>query len=95
MHDRKEMSVEEKEIKQYHFFSSSVLHFITDDDLGRCIRRQTKADKEMKSRGFNIKSCNVWKIPQPLEGGENYAIEFYEPQVEGRIFLDTIDYGAK
>jgi hypothetical protein len=59
----------------HHFFATSFCEWKVDEDIREVI-------KYMEKQKYPY---NLWMIP--LEEKENYNIEDFTPQVEGRVYL--------
>lgn len=70
-----------------HFFVSSSLHWNKGTDLLKVLQRQAKADQ---SGRYRASVANVWLVPCSVS--EDYAIEYYRPQVEGATHLTVVEY---
>jgi streptogramin lyase len=68
---------------KFHFFGASQAEWFTDESAARVIERM-----ETGKRNFSL-----WYVPAPPEA--QYAIDHFEPQVEGRIFLGQYDTKGK
>jgi hypothetical protein len=75
--------------QEFHFFTSSALHWNTHEDLLKVLMRQKKMDTA-KSQMYQATFCNVFKVPLPADA--KYSIENYEPEVEGTEFIATVKY---
>ena len=75
--------------KDFHFFTSSALHWNTHEDLLKCLTRQKRMDTA-KSQMYQATFCNVYKVPLPADA--KYSIDHYAPEVEGTEFITTVNY---
>ena len=66
--------------QQFHFYSSNWMEWKTSTNLQEVIDHFRT--KENAKHNFV-----VWYVPLPTSS--TYQIEWYEPQVEGRIFLGS------
>ena len=69
------------EPQQFHFYASTVASWVTDADVTKVINKIKR----------NKLPYNLFYVPLPPNAG--YDIEYYQPVVEGLIFLGT--YGVK
>jgi len=76
-----------KKDSEQHFFVASWLHWNKGADLLKVLQRQAKADR---SGQYRATVANVWLVPCPVS--EDYAIEYYRPQVEGATLLTVVEY---
>jgi hypothetical protein len=67
-----------------HFFVTSAMHWNKGTDLLKALKRQIKVD------GDRVSLVYVWKVPCPVS--EDYAIEYYRPQVDGAVLMTVIEY---
>lgn len=86
------MSDQKTERQDFHWFTSSVLHWRTDASLTRCLNRQRRADTD-KSSMYRAKACCVYRVPLPADA--DYKIRDYRPVVDGVEFITQEVYDAK
>ena len=80
-----------KQDKPFHFFCSSFANWTTDDDLYKCLKRQRAVDVDGMKKNYQVKFCNVWKVPGTNKGTK-YDIDNYAPQVEGVEFITKVEW---
>lgn len=78
-----------EENREYHWFTSSCLHWRVDTNLLKCINRQKRADTG-KNQIYTAKACKVWRVPLHID--TDYLISDYAPAVDGAEFIETITY---
>jgi len=62
-------------VQDFHFYASSCGAWMVDEDIHKLISR-------MDSDGMGY---NLFYVPTPISA--NYEIRFYQPQVEGSLWL--------
>ena len=80
-HGLAHVEVPEDRNAECHFFVSSVFSWARGYDLVDCLRRAKSSD-----RGMEVKEYYMYLVPGKDSG---YDINFYQPQVEGTIYLGT------
>ena len=73
-----------KEQEEFHFFAASPLEWRTTTDkvdLRKLIRAMDKAGR----------SYNLFRVPGKFD--QNYEINWYQPQVEGTVWLGYYETG--
>jgi hypothetical protein len=76
--------------EDFHYFSSSALHWRTDTNIIKLVNSQKRADRAKES-SFKAAKFAVWRVPVHVDS--NYEIDNYAPQVEGAEVLFTHVYG--
>lgn len=90
---QRQQPVEDKEWVegQYHYFTSSALHWCAGGDLLKTIARQKKADID-KSRSYNATGFSLYRVPLPDSKDHPYKIHNFVPKVEGVEWLLNYQY---
>ena len=72
-----------------HYYATSALRWMVDEDMDKAIAKLEKVDKKYLGREGYV--MDVYKVPLPIDS--EYAIEWYKPVVEGVEFIKSIEYG--
>lgn len=82
-----------RENLQFHWFVSSAFHWRTGYNLRAILAEISKADKAMyadkKKYKEHERGVSVWRVPGP--NTINYEINYFNPQVEGALYIGPVD----
>ncbi len=70
-------------MKDHHYFVATYAHWACNDDLYLALKQIAEVSKSVQA-----KQANVFRVPGPST--TTYEINFYQPQVEGVEFIDTV-----
>jgi hypothetical protein len=76
----------EEHMKDYHFFAASAFTYATTTD-------ERNLQDLIKLMSKEKLTFNLFLVPCPFDS--DYAINFYQPQVKGTMFLDTFSFKNK
>ena len=78
-----------EEKQQFHYFTSSILYWRTNECLLKCIDQQKKADRD-KTQSYQAIGFAIYRVPLPADA--DYVIKEYRPMVDGTSFVGRYDY---
>lgn len=77
----------------FHWFVSSAFHWRTGYNLRLILAEISKADKAMygdkKKYKEHERGVSIWRVPG--EETINYEINYFNPQVEGALYIGSVD----
>lgn len=77
----------------FHWFVSSAFHWRTGYNLRTILDDIAKQDKSLyrdkKKFKEHERGVSIWRVPGP--DTIKYAIEYFNPQVEGALYIGSVD----